>query len=103
MVAAIRSVEAELRQGHHAPVPEVLSGSSHKTTTPIEGDIRRFAYRGIFQQRRFKRRIFYGGKPCRPSSLKPQGLHPRYFELLTDRARAVRDIPADTGITWDDL
>ncbi|WP_045925776.1 N-acetylneuraminate synthase family protein [Bacillus siamensis] len=105
MVAAIRSVEQELRQGHHAPVPEMLSGSSHKTTTPIEGDIRKFAYRGIFSTAPIQKGECFTADNLavlRPGQ-KPQGLHPRYFELLIDGARAVKDIPADTGITWDDL
>ncbi|MEC2061743.1 N-acetylneuraminate synthase family protein [Bacillus stercoris] len=105
MVDGIRKTEAELKQGIKKPVSEKLLGSSYKTTTAIEGEIRNFAYRGIFTTAPIQKGEVFSEDNIavlRPGQ-KPQGLHPRFFELLTGGVRAVRDIPADTGIAWDDI
>lgn len=105
MVDGIRKTEAELKQGITKPVSEKLLGSSYKTTTSIEGEIRNFAYRGIFTTAPIQKGEAFSEDNIavlRPGQ-KPQGLHPRFFELLTSGVRAVRDIPADTGIVWDDI
>ncbi|MCI4170481.1 SAF domain-containing protein, partial [Bacillus spizizenii] len=75
------------------------------TTTAIEGEIRNFAYRGIFTTAQIQKGEAFSEDNIavlRPGQ-KPQGMLPRFFELLTCGVRAVRDIPADTGIVWDDI
>lgn len=106
MIQHIRAAEKQRNQTEVGvcSVPEELLGSSFKTTTPIEGQIREFAYRGIFTTKNIIK-----GEPftsenvavLRPGQ-KSQGLHPRYMTLLLG-TKATREIPAYTGVSWKDV
>ncbi|MER3124010.1 N-acetylneuraminate synthase family protein [Bacillus pumilus] len=106
MVQHIRAAEKDRKQSEtdaHS-VSEELLGSSYKTTTAIEGPIREFAYRGIFTTKGIAKGEALTAENLavlRPGQ-KSQGLHPRYMEILLG-TKAVRDIPAHTGVSWKDV
>ncbi|MFS0654008.1 N-acetylneuraminate synthase family protein [Bacillus sp. 179-C3.3 HS] len=106
MVQHIRIAEKQRGQlkADDGSVPEVLLGSSFKTTTAIEGQIREFAYRGVFTTKGIAKGDTLTRENVavlRPGQ-KSQGLHPRYLSVLIG-AKATRNIPPHTGVSWDDV
>lgn len=106
MVQHIRAAEKDRNQSETDahPLSEEILGSSYKTTAAIEGQIRKFAYRGIFTTKGIAKGETLTAQNIavlRPGQ-KSQGLHPRYMEILLG-AKAVRDIPAHTGVSWKDV
>jgi sialic acid synthase SpsE len=105
MVRRIRNTETALRRGEKPAVASLLLGSSAKRPLKIEQSLRNFAFRGIFTTapiRRGERLSAANLAVLRPGE-RLQGLHPRYWPLLTSGVIAVRDIPAGRGLVWDDV
>ncbi|WP_353854277.1 N-acetylneuraminate synthase family protein [Bacillus sp. Bos-x628] len=106
MVQHIRVAEKQRSQTTTSTcsVSEELLGSSFKRTTAIEGQIRNFAYRGIFTTKDITKGetlTLENLAVLRPGQ-KSQGLHPRYMTVLLG-AKATRDIPAHSGVSWKDV
>lgn len=104
LVAAVREVEARLAAGEEPELDPVLAGSGEKQVEPVEQSLRHFASRGIFSIRPImagERFAQENVRVLRPGEL-PQGLHPREFASLVERGSAARDIPAWTGLQFED-
>lgn len=106
MVEAVREAEQEVENGDHPKPDETMSGSPVKRLTEPERWLRSFAYRGIFATRDIAAGEVLSRDNLavlRPGEL-PQGLHPRYYEMLASgKYVATRDIPIHRGVKWDHI
>ncbi len=124
LVAAVREAEAGMdnrRVG--APVPgahqpaggpaglrgdwldPLLAGDGVKRVEPVEDGLRHFATRGLFSIADIAPGEAFGPhnlRVLRPGEL-PQGLHPRHYAELVGGGVAARELPAWTGLQWDDV
>jgi len=104
MVFAIRNAEKKLRTGKNIKSDSKLLGSSERRTYPVEKYVREFAYRGWFATKRIKKgeKLTKGNTAVLRPGEKKVGIHPRYSDLLKG-ARAIKAIPAGTGVQWNHL
>jgi N-acetylneuraminate synthase len=105
MVKAVRAAEEKMKQGRKVRITERMLGSPMRKTYPVEEYIRRFTYRGIFSTRLIKRGEKLSARNIavlRPGE-KRNGIHPRYYNLLTKGYRAARDVKRASGIRWNDV
>lgn len=105
MVQTIRETEEVLIRGDKIEVAQDLLGSSERITYPHEQYWRDFAYRTIFAARDIKQGEVFSSENIavlRPGNNR-RGLEPKYYSLLVGGYRAIRDIPLNKSIVWDDI
>lgn len=105
MVKTIRTVERKMGEGVEVRFEKKVLGSGERKTYLVEEYVREFAYRSVFARRKIKRGERFSSSNMvvlRPGN-KKRGLHPRYYSLLKNKYRAVRDIAAHKAVNWDDV
>ncbi len=106
LVEAVRAAEAAVAAGEPVHIDEELAGSPVRRQADAEQMLRDFAYRGVFSIKPIaagERLSPDNIRVLRPGELS-QGMHPRYYPLLSSgKYAATRDIPQYTGVDWDDV
>ncbi len=106
LVAAVREADARVQEGAAPPpLDPVLAGDGVKRVEAVEDGLRHFATRGVFTIADIQPGEAFSPRNLRvlrPGEL-PQGLHPRHYAELVGGGVAARDLPAWTGLQWDDV
>lgn len=104
-VARMREARRAYNAGRRELIPAELWGSTVKRTLPEEEYVRQFAYKCLFASKAIEK----GDKLSRHNVviLRPgqheRGLAPRYFDLVTDKGRAAKNLLAWQPITWESI
>ncbi len=113
MTTAVREWERKGKEGIVADLADkfgetrvkAILGTGEKRLAPSEAENYGKTNRSIISTAEIERGAVFSAENCgilRSEKNILPGLHPRYLKLVCGR-RAARDIPAGTGIQWDDV
>lgn len=105
MVSKIRKTEDQIKAHKIVQFDQRLLGTSRRIPYEIEIKKRLFTYRSIFTTRTVEKGEKFSKKNIavlRPGNNR-SGLEPWVYELLIGKHHAVRNLPVNCALTWNDI